>query len=212
MEKATGKFGLDLINERGDTLVEWATPRKYNITNSMFQMKTGRRWTSKSPNGVTKTEIYYILTNRPDIVTDVAIINQVSIESDHRNGYEQHQTGFRGREERIDCQEATKSLCHTNMIKEDQIPSRIDKKRFKTLLELDDIDTMSEAITDMIQQSASRVATAITKPLKSRISSPTRALMTKRREMVEIGDDKQRIEYAEICVTIKKKARQDNRK
>ena len=36
--------------------------------------------------------------------------------------------------------------------------------------------------------------------------------MTKRREMVENGDDKQRIEYAEICKTIKKKAREDIRK
>ena len=38
----------------------------------------------ESPNGVTKTEIDYILTNRPDIVTDVTVINQVNIGSDHR--------------------------------------------------------------------------------------------------------------------------------
>ena len=81
--KATGKLGLDLTNERGDKLVEWATSRKYNIMNTMFQMKTGR-WTWKRPNGVTKTEIDYILTNRPDTVTDVTVIIQVSIESDHR--------------------------------------------------------------------------------------------------------------------------------
>ena len=37
------------------------------------------RWAWKSPNGVTKTEID-ILTNRPDIVTDVT----VNIGSDHR--------------------------------------------------------------------------------------------------------------------------------
>ena len=36
------------------------------------------------PNGLTKTEIDYILTNRPDIVTDVTVINQVNIGSDHR--------------------------------------------------------------------------------------------------------------------------------
>ena len=54
------------------------------------------------------------------------------------------------------------------------------RNRFETLQELDDIDTMSEAITHMIQYSASRVAKAINKPQKSRISSPTRALMTKR--------------------------------
>ena len=35
--------------------------------------------------------------------------------------------------------------------------------------------------------------------------------MTKRREM-ESGDNKQRIEYAEICKSIKKKAREDIRK
>ena len=56
---------------------------------------------------------------------------------------------------------------------------------------------MSETIRDMIQQSASRVAKAINKPHKSWISSPTRALMTKRREMAGNGDNKQPIEYAE---------------
>ena len=35
--------------------------------------------------------------------------------------------------------------------------------------------------------------------------------MTKRREMLENGDDKQQLEYAEICKTIKKKAREDIR-
>ena len=52
--------------------------------NTMFQKEAGRRWTWKSPNGVTKTDIDYILTNRPDIVTDVTVINQVNFGSDHR--------------------------------------------------------------------------------------------------------------------------------
>ena len=83
------------------------------------------------------------------------------------------------------------------------------RNRFETLQELDDFDTMSETITDMIQQSASTVAQAINKPLESRISSPTRAL---KKKMVENGDDKQRIKiigYASICKTIKKKAREN---
>ena len=36
--------------------------------------------------------------------------------------------------------------------------------------------------------------------------------MTKRRELVGNGDDKQQLEYAEICKTIKNKAREDIRK
>ena len=50
----------------------------------MFQKKAGRIWTWGSLNGVAKTEIDYIQTNRPDIVTDATVINQVKIESDHR--------------------------------------------------------------------------------------------------------------------------------
>ena len=69
------------------------------------------------------------------------------------------------------------------------------RNRFETLKELDDIDIMSETIADMIQQSASIVAKAINKPQKSRIASPTRVLMTKRREMSGNSDNKQRIEY-----------------
>ena len=71
---------------------------------------------------------------------------------------------------------------------------------------------MSETISDTIQQSAAKVAKVINKPHKSRISSPTPALLTKRREVAENGVNKQRIEYADIFKTIKKKARDDIRK
>ena len=67
------------------------------------------------------------------------------------------------------------------------------RNRFDTLQELDDIYIMSKTITGMIQQSTSRVAKAINKPQKSTIPSTTRALMTKRREMAENGDNKQRM-------------------
>ena len=48
------------------------------IRNVTFQKKAGRRWIWKSLNGVTKTNIYCILIIRPDIVTDITIINQAN--------------------------------------------------------------------------------------------------------------------------------------
>ena len=69
---------------------------------------------------------------------------------------------------------------------------------------------MRETVTDMIQQSASRVAKASNKQ-KSRMSSPIASMMT-RREMVENGDNNQRRESAEICKTIKKETKEDIRK
>ena len=53
------------------------------------------------------------------------------------------------------------------------------RNRFETLQELDDIDTMSETITDIIQQSASRVPKAINRPHKS---SPDDEMSKKRRQ------------------------------
>ena len=84
METVTDKFWLELRNERGDTLVECATSKKYKVMNIMFQKNAGRRWTCRGPNGVTETDIDNIPTNRTDIPTDVAVINKVNSGSDHR--------------------------------------------------------------------------------------------------------------------------------
>ena len=159
METATAKFGFELRNESGDTFVEWARSRKYKSLNTMFKKKTGRRWTWKSPNGVTKTEIDYILTNKPDIDTDVTVINQVNIGSDHRlvmiklDVEVERDKLMTKRLPRVDatCIGAKKIELQLEL-----------RNRFETLQELEDvIDTMSEAITATIQQSALRVAQAI---------------------------------------------------
>ena len=83
-ERATGCFGLGQRNERGDTLVEWATSKNFKIMNTQFQKKAGRRWTWRSPDGNTKNEIDYIMTDKPSLVTDVTVINRFNIGSDHR--------------------------------------------------------------------------------------------------------------------------------
>ena len=82
-ERAIGCFGLSQRNERGDTLVEWATSNNFKIMNTQFQKKAGRRWTWRSPDGNTKNEIDYIMTDKPSMVTDVTVLNRVNIGSDH---------------------------------------------------------------------------------------------------------------------------------
>ena len=61
----------------------------------------------------------------------------------------------------------------------------------------------------MIQQSALSIAKQTKKQKNPKISSPTRALMKKRREMIE---NKTTRDHMEICKTIKKKAKEDIRK
>ena len=79
-----GQMWARIKNKRDDTIIEWAISRNYKIKNTMFQKKSVKRWAWKSPNGVTNTAIDYILTNRPDIVTNVTLINQVNVGSNRR--------------------------------------------------------------------------------------------------------------------------------
>ena len=83
-ERVTGCFGLGQRNERGDTLVEWATSKNFKIMNTQFQKKTGRRWTWRRPDGHTRNEIDYIMTDKPSMVTDVTVINRINIGNYHR--------------------------------------------------------------------------------------------------------------------------------
>ena len=67
------------------------------------------------------------------------------------------------------------------------------------------MDSLNKNMTEMIQQSALSIAKQTKKQKNPKISSPTRALMKKRREMIENKTPRDHIEYVEICKTIKKK-------
>ena len=51
--------------------------------NTQFQKKAGMRRTCRSPDGNTKNEIDYIVTDKLSMVTDVTVINRVNMGSDH---------------------------------------------------------------------------------------------------------------------------------
>ena len=74
------------------------------------------------------------------------------------------------------------------------------------------IDSLNKNMTEMIQQGAMSIAKQTKKQIKLKMSSPTRALMKKRREMIENNTPRDHIDYVEICKTITKKAREYIRK
>ena len=117
LKTAIDQIGLEIRNER----LEWVKLRKYKIMNMMYQKIAGMRWMWKSSNGVTKTELD-TLTNRSDIVTDVAVTNQVNIGSDHKMAMKNKMTK---RPPKLDT-------------------TQMGSKKIEFQLELDDIDTMSD--------------------------------------------------------------------
>ena len=59
------------------------------------------------------------------------------------------------------------------------------KNRFTALEEHDDMDSLNKSMTEIIQQSAMSIAKQTNKQKKPKLASPTRALMKKRRQMIQ---------------------------
>lgn len=74
--KLIGPYGSGEQNERGDKLIQFALEQELKNIN--------HRWTWISPDGKTKNEIDYILTNIQCRAKNFEVINKVKYPSDHR--------------------------------------------------------------------------------------------------------------------------------
>lgn len=83
-EFSMGSFGLEGRNDRGETLLSFLLQNNLFQMNSFFQKRKNRKWTWRSPDGRTKNEIDFIITNKKYIVKDVSVLNQLTTGSDHR--------------------------------------------------------------------------------------------------------------------------------
>ena len=161
-----------------------------------------------------KNEIDYIMTDKPSMVTDVTVINRVnigSVGSDHRMVMGSITLNTRAERRKL-LNKNTRTRVDIQMIGTKNKFQLELKNRFTALEEHDDMDSLNKNMTEMIQQSALSIAKQTKKQKNPKISSPTRALMKKRREMIENKTPRDHIEYVEICKTIKKKAKEDIRK
>ena len=149
-ETATGSFGLGQRNERGDALIEWTTSKDYKIMNTLFQKKIERRWTWRSPDGKTKNEIDYVVTDKPNMITDVRVINRINIGSDHRMLMSNTRLDTKAERKKLLRKKKPPKVDTREIgIKKNEFQLEL-KKKFTALQELDDIDTLNENITETI--------------------------------------------------------------
>ena len=151
--------------------------------NTQFQKKAGRRWTRRSPDGHTRNEIDYIMTDKPSMVTDVTVINCINIGSDHVTVMGSITLNTRAERRKL-LNKNTRTRVDTQMIGTKNMFQLELKNRFTPLEEHDDMDSLNKNMTEMIQQSAHSKTNPRNRK-KPKIPSPTRALMKKRREMIE---------------------------
>ena len=170
-ERATGCVGLDQRNERGDTLVEWATSKNLKIMNTQFQKKAGRRWTWRIPDGNTKNEIDYIMTDKQSMVTDVTVINRVNIGRGHRMVIGSITLNTRAEMRKL-LNKNTRTRVDTQMIgtKKNTFQLELKKNRLTALEEHGDMDSLNKNMTEMIQQSAISIAKQTKKQKKPKLA------------------------------------------
>lgn len=83
IEIATGNHGYGDRNCRGKRLIDFAHENNFAIMNTFFKKNSKQRWTWRSPNGIIKNEIDYILTNLHRNINNIQVLN-VTYPSDHR--------------------------------------------------------------------------------------------------------------------------------
>ena len=198
-----GPFGLGTRNSRGDSLINFAERHHMKIMNTFFKNAPSRRWTWISPNGATKNEIDYILTDKPHTFTDVTVINSFNTGSDHRLVRASMTINTR--------------LERAKMIKRQRKPNAVvlSAKAIEFQLKLtnkfevleqegtDVLDRQCDDITTTIMETAVEIAGTDKQPRPDKLSTETKQLREKRCKMKRSVIDIQHIEYTETCKAIR---------
>ncbi len=73
----------EIQNRNGEYLVEFAENNNLKIANTFYKKKESKKWTWRSPDGMTKKEIEFILRNDMRVVKDVKCITNLKFPFDH---------------------------------------------------------------------------------------------------------------------------------
>lgn len=182
-ENPIGNFGYGERNERGDRLLSFLQENGLHSMSSFFDKKPQQKWTWISPDGNTKNEIDFIISNRREIVHDVTALNNFSIGSDHRMVRSKISINIKG--ERMKMVRKSKNKKWTPPNNADTFRNDIDehltKQRIVPTL-ITDIDELNENIVHAVKQAEQANCTR-TKQGNGKISDGTKDLMKERREL-----------------------------
>ena len=206
-EKCVGMFGVGERNNRGQMLVEFAAQHNLRIMNTFFKKSSKRKWTWQAPNATVRNEIDYILTSRPHVIKDVRVVTRVNIGSDHRLVIAKMVINTKHERSRM----VNKYTINKNHLqKEAEIYQVQLKNRFESLADTSNTESYLEDITKGIVETSECVAGKQSKATKDKLTTGTKQLMQKRRDMKKLGNI-QNIEYREVCKTVRKRIREDCR-
>ena len=198
-EDSMGHFGHGERNYRGERLVEFCELRGLRIINTFFKQRRGRMWTWRSPNGVTRNVIDFILAAKESaIIKNVGVVAAFNFNTDHRL--------IRARLD-LTIHQAPKK-----MQKQQEVGSKrgLDKNIFRYAINHflpQCAENAYEPLKDVIQGAAT-IATITTKK-KSRISEETKVLLQRRHYLRQLNTPQARIDMVELNKTTRRSFRED---
>ena len=209
-ELAVGQHSSGERNESGERLIQFAESQNLKIINSFFHKPIQDKWTWHSPDGHTKNEIDFILTDHLDSVKDFQIFPLPSFESDHRVV-----------EIKIKTNKDRRKFRRNNA----PLNNNIDVDAYRFHLE-DNISNIHCLTESGIQEQYNVVEEAITKAAKQasrsqfnqkrkqRLCGNTIQLLEEREELKSsrFHSEETRRQYAEINKRVKREIRKDIRK
>ena len=215
-ENIMGSFSYGERNRRGERMIEFAMEHKLKVTNTYFKKHKSRYWTWESPNGVTKNQIDFILSNQRGIVKNCEVITNVDIASDHRMVRVNISINKKlARLRFIQNKRKTRINIMKLKGKKEEFQLKLHNRFDGLELEDMDIDERCDMVTSAMLEEAKYVApTEKRKIVRSEEDKEIEELDQRRKEirLKESKTTTEKVEYAEIVKLVKKKRRQRNRR
>ena len=83
-EYVLGRFGYGKRSQNGHRLIDFLLEHNLTLLNSIFKKNKNSKWTWMSPDGKSRNEIDYIISNHPKLFTDTSVISKLNFNTDHR--------------------------------------------------------------------------------------------------------------------------------
>lgn len=201
-ERAIGRFGFGSRNERGERLADFCNNHRLLVLNSFFRKSPQRKWTWRGPNGVTKNEIDYIISNDMRNISDVSVLNNFNTGSDHRLVRTTVNVKLRPRPRPTEQRRRLQMRFNRNVFK-----SACSLQLTTTTPPDDEITTTYDYIVTSVTTAMQAATSQELKPTP--LSADTLRLLQRRRDIKRDAHVRNSIEYAELCKTIRKAVKHD---
>ncbi|XP_037028796.1 uncharacterized protein LOC119069032 [Bradysia coprophila] len=208
-EVSIGNFSYDRRNERGETLLNFLQQHNLFAMISFFAGKPQRKWTWASPDGVTKNEIDYIITNCKSTVKNVTVLNRFTTGSDHRMVRAKVMLNTRF--------QRAKMIKKKEGIDAQRLYTQNEEFAAKMTAELDDVNNQYETLDELNSKIVETIMGFMESKCKSvqmkesKLSRETLDLIACRVQLIKDGK-RDSIEYQDLTKIINKAVKSDLRK